>query len=125
MNQVQPLKPDLGNCSDGIGQGICVGSNAKAVALWTHPATSLFATGAAIAIWIVFSVLALALQCEIPRPWVYPAERYVGRGAVWYPVVLLNIVTDLVVATIFLPLIRKLQGYLAYKANARLVILHL
>jgi hypothetical protein len=41
MNQVQLRKPDFGNCSDGIGQGICVGSNATAVAFWTHPATSL------------------------------------------------------------------------------------
>jgi hypothetical protein len=80
--------------------------------LWPFGPTlrrACFVTGAAIALWMVFSVLALALQCGIPRPWVYTAERCAGRGAVWYPVVLLNIVTDLVVATLFLPLIRKLQ----------------
>jgi hypothetical protein len=68
-----------------------------------------YGVGFIVLVWTVFSVLALAFQCGLQQPWVYTADRCLGRGALWYPVVLLNLLTDLVIATLFIPVIRTLQ----------------
>ena len=57
--------------------------------------------------WTVFSILALALQCGTASPQLYQPDRCLG-GALWYPVALLNAVTDAVLAFSFTPVILRL-----------------
>jgi hypothetical protein len=62
-----------------------------------------------IAFWAAFSVLSIALQCKMPRPWVYSPERCAGAGALWYPIVVLNLLTDAVLAFLFAPVLWRLK----------------
>lgn len=48
-----------------------------------------------IVVWAVFSFPAIAFQCGPPLPWLYIPDRCVGSGALWYPVLILSILTDL------------------------------
>ena len=62
----------------------------------------------AITLWTLFSIFSLAFQCEMPKPWVYAPQRCVGSGAVWYPIVLINLLTDAVLSFLFAPVLWKL-----------------
>lgn len=62
-----------------------------------------------IAFWTAFSVLSIALQCKMPRPWVYSPERCAGAGALWYPIVVLNMLTDAILAFLFAPVLWRLK----------------
>ena len=62
-----------------------------------------------IGIWTVFSVFAVAFQCGATRPWVYTPSRCAGQGAVWYPIIIINILTDCALAFLFAPIAWKLQ----------------
>lgn len=48
----------------------------------------------AILVWAAFSGPAIAFQCGPPLPWLYLPSRCVGSGALWYPVLILSILTD-------------------------------
>lgn len=67
-----------------------------------------FANGA-IGFGFVFSILALAFQCRLPRPWIYTPGRCAGFGTLWYPVIILNIFTDFGLAFLFAPVLAKLN----------------
>jgi hypothetical protein len=62
-----------------------------------------------IALWTLFSILSLAFQCQLPDPWVYTPQRCAGSGAVWYPVVVVNLLTDTVLSFLFAPVLWKLK----------------
>lgn len=62
----------------------------------------------AVGLWLIFSIVALSLQCDSPR-WEYRPQRCAGEGALWYPVIILNIVTDIVISFLFAPVVMKLQ----------------
>ena len=62
-----------------------------------------------VVLWTVFSILSLALQCRIPNPWVYTPQRCVGSGALWYPIIVLNLLTDAVLAFLFAPVLWRLK----------------
>ena len=59
--------------------------------------------------WTIFSVLALAFQCGLPRPWEYTPQRCSNGGAVWYPIIILNLLSDAVLAFLFGPVLWKLN----------------
>lgn len=69
-----------------------------------------------IAIWAIFSVFALAFQCGTARPYHYQPEQC-AHGAVWYPVTVLNAVTDAALAFSFSPVIVKLAARTQMKAK--------
>jgi hypothetical protein len=62
-----------------------------------------------IGAWTIFSVFALAFECGRTNPWVYTPERCAGKGALWYPIVISNILTDGALAFLFAPVAWKLQ----------------
>jgi hypothetical protein len=64
---------------------------------------------AGIVTWTVFSVFALAFQCGATNPWLYSPANCAGQGAVWYPVIILNIFTDAVLSFLFAPIALRLQ----------------
>ena len=59
--------------------------------------------------WLIFSVFALAFQCGTPHPWMYNKHRCAGDGALWYPVIIFNILTDIALSFLFAPTVWKLQ----------------
>ena len=59
----------------------------------------------------MFSIFALAFQCGSSDPWLYTPQRCDGK--VWYGVTVLNLVTDLALATFFIPEIWKIRTSVA------------
>ena len=62
-----------------------------------------------VVIWGTFSFLALAFQCQLPEPWVFVPSQCNTHGRLQYPVIILNILTDGVLAMGMLPTIWKLN----------------
>ena len=47
-----------------------------------------------IGVWGAFSIPAIAFQCGTPLPWLYLPGRCTGSGALWYPTLILSMLTD-------------------------------
>jgi hypothetical protein len=62
-----------------------------------------------LVIWTLFSVLAIAFQCGIASPHIYEPDKCAG-GVVWYPITIVNAITDAVLAFSFSPIILKLAA---------------
>jgi len=62
----------------------------------------------AIGIWTAFSIFTLALQCGVKNPQIYQPDRCVN-GVVWYPITILNALTDAALALSLSPVILKLN----------------
>lgn len=60
------------------------------------------------AVWFIFSVFAIAFQCNSPR-WVYRPDTCVGQGVLWYPIIIVNILTDATISSAFIPVIWRLH----------------
>lgn len=73
-----------------------------------------------VAVWTVFSIFAIAFQCPLPHPWVYVPSTCPSHGNVQYPIIIINILTDAVLATWILPTLWKLS---MDKNRRRVVIL--
>ncbi|KAF2192734.1 hypothetical protein K469DRAFT_654560 [Zopfia rhizophila CBS 207.26] len=56
-----------------------------------------------VAIWTILSIFATAFQCSLPHPWVYVPSKCPSHGNLQYPIIVLNIVTDALLATWILP----------------------
>jgi hypothetical protein len=67
------------------------------------------ALAVAIVIWTIFSVFALAFQCGTVSPQIYEPDRC-ANGALWYPVTIVNAVTDAALAFSFSPIIMALSA---------------
>lgn len=61
-----------------------------------------------VAFWAVFSILGIAFQCGLPHPWVYVPSQCPSRGNLLYPIILLNFLTDALLATWILPTLSRL-----------------
>jgi hypothetical protein len=59
--------------------------------------------------WGVFSVFAIAFQCQLPEPWVFMPSQCSTHGYLQIPVIGLNMVTDAILAVGILPTIWKLN----------------
>ncbi|KAF2503218.1 hypothetical protein BU16DRAFT_588866 [Lophium mytilinum] len=59
--------------------------------------------------WILFSVFTVAFQCGFPSPWVFSKSKCTAGGNLYYIVIVLNIITDAIISTFFLPVVWKLQ----------------
>ena len=58
-------------------------------------------------VWAAFSLFSIVFQCGKVQPWVYAPQKCAGD--LWYVVVVLNIVTDAILAFFFAPTLWKLQ----------------
>lgn len=65
--------------------------------------------GGLIILWAVFSILTLAFQCRIPRPWEFTISKCVLGGRLYYVIISLDLATDALLAFPLLPVIWKLQ----------------
>lgn len=64
--------------------------------------------GGSILVWALFSILAIAFQCGATKPEYYQSSRC-ENGALWYPVTILNALTDVVLAFSFVPVLLSLD----------------
>ncbi|EPE25322.1 hypothetical protein GLAREA_01234 [Glarea lozoyensis ATCC 20868] len=62
-----------------------------------------------VTIWGTFSFFAIAFQCQLPNPWMYVPSKCNTKGYLQYPVIGLNILTDILLGTAILPTIWKLN----------------
>ncbi|KAL4794837.1 hypothetical protein BDV19DRAFT_364010 [Aspergillus venezuelensis] len=65
-------------------------------------------TGVVIA-WTIFAILGLALQCELPEPWLYGPDRCAGRGAILYPIALFNVLTEIILVILPFVMMHNVQ----------------
>jgi hypothetical protein len=78
--------------------------------LWAWlPRASYFYLSAMVAVWCLFSVFALAFQCNLPEPWHMVSSNCPTKERLFYPVIILNIVTDFVLAVYIFPHISSLS----------------
>jgi hypothetical protein len=68
-----------------------------------------YAASLLIAAWTVFSVFALAFQCGSTSPWIYTPNKCLNKGAVWYPIIIFNILSDAALAFLVAPVLWKLN----------------
>ncbi|OQE07278.1 hypothetical protein PENVUL_c014G03190 [Penicillium vulpinum] len=47
--------------------------------------------------WSIFGVLSIAFQCELPDLWLYSPERCAGKGALFYPIAVVNVLTEIII----------------------------
>ncbi|KAF9895272.1 hypothetical protein FE257_000175 [Aspergillus nanangensis] len=62
-----------------------------------------------IVAWTLLGLFGLAFQCQLPEPWLYTPDRCAGQGAIWYPVAVLNILTEGIVIAIPFFMMRNVQ----------------
>ncbi|KAE8321601.1 hypothetical protein BDV39DRAFT_11011 [Aspergillus sergii] len=59
--------------------------------------------------WSIFAVLGIAFQCEMPGPWLYSPERCAGEGAIFYPIAVFNILTEVILVVLPFLMMRNVQ----------------
>ncbi|EPS27456.1 hypothetical protein PDE_02399 [Penicillium oxalicum 114-2] len=82
---------------------MCLSKISNILLVWKlTPSTKLRRNCVASAVlvggWSVFAILSIAFQCKMPDPWVYSPERCAGKGAMFYPIETLNILTEAIIA---------------------------
>lgn len=80
-----------------------------------------WALAGAIVLWTAFSVFALAFQCGTTSPQTYQPDRCMD-GVLWYPVTVLNAITDAALAFSFNPIILKLATKMRMKVKVMLLL---
>ncbi|RAQ42671.1 integral membrane protein [Aspergillus flavus] len=66
------------------------------------------ATGIVVG-WSIFAVLGISFQCEMPGPWLYSPERCAGEGAIFYPICVFNILTEVIIVVLPFFMMRNVQ----------------
>lgn len=61
-----------------------------------------------IGFWIVYSLLAFAFQCGIPNPWKIDPHKC-SQGVLLFSIIILNMITDIVLAVWIFPILRPLR----------------
>lgn len=79
------------------------------------------ALAGAIMIWTLFSIFALAFQCGTASPQFYEPERC-DNGVLWFPVTIVNAVTDAALAFSFSPIILGLTARFQTKAKVMMLL---
>ncbi|KAJ5539519.1 hypothetical protein N7513_007851 [Penicillium frequentans] len=59
--------------------------------------------------WSVFAVLSIAFQCGMPDPWLYSPNRCAGEGALFYPIAVFNILTEVILVIQPFMMMRNVQ----------------
>ncbi|KAJ5792529.1 uncharacterized protein N7503_008507 [Penicillium pulvis] len=59
--------------------------------------------------WSIFAVLSIAFQCGLPDPWLYSPNRCAGEGALLYPIVVFNILTEVILVVQPFMMMRNVQ----------------
>ena len=73
-----------------------------------HESRRYYAMLSIIGTWVLFSILAVSFQCQLPRPWVFVPSKCSTHGDLQYPIIIGNLLTDALLAIWILPTIWKL-----------------
>jgi hypothetical protein len=64
---------------------------------------------ACVGVWSIASIFMIAFQCQLPSPWVFVPSQCTTHGNVQYPYIIVNMVTDIMLATGILPTVWNLN----------------
>ena len=64
---------------------------------------------ACIGFWAFISTFAIAFQCQLPQPCVFIHSQCATHGNLQYPVIIFNMITDIMLSTGILPTVWKLN----------------
>lgn len=59
--------------------------------------------------WLIFAVFGIAFHCSLPDPWLYSPERCTGKGAIFYPIAIFNIITEIIIVVLPFIMMRNVQ----------------
>ncbi|KAJ5385293.1 hypothetical protein N7517_003204 [Penicillium concentricum] len=59
--------------------------------------------------WSIFAIFSTAFQCELPDVWLYSPERCVGKGALLYPIAVINILTEIIIVVLPFVMMQHVQ----------------
>ncbi|KAL3469715.1 hypothetical protein BJX99DRAFT_65345 [Aspergillus californicus] len=59
--------------------------------------------------WTIFAVFAIAFQCTTPELWIYAPDRCAGEGALFYPIAVSNVLTEIVLVVLPFIMMRNVQ----------------
>ncbi|KAL4740691.1 hypothetical protein BDV11DRAFT_184647 [Aspergillus similis] len=62
-----------------------------------------------IAGWTVFALFSISFQCQLPETWRYSPERCAGEGALFYPIAVFNILTEIILVTLPFIMMQNVQ----------------
>ncbi|KAL4817712.1 hypothetical protein BDW67DRAFT_158928 [Aspergillus spinulosporus] len=74
---------------------------------------------AVIAGWTIFALFSISFQCQLPETWNYTPERCAGKGALFYPIAVFNILTEIVL--VILPFIMMQNVQMASQKKAKIL----
>ncbi|OQE29407.1 hypothetical protein PENSTE_c002G08450 [Penicillium steckii] len=66
-------------------------------------------TAAIVVGWSIFAIFGIAFQCSLPDPWLYSPERCTGKGAIFYPIAIFNIITEIIIVVLPCIMMRNVQ----------------
>ncbi|KAJ5915494.1 hypothetical protein N7466_011427 [Penicillium verhagenii] len=59
--------------------------------------------------WSIFALLSIGFQCDLPDAWLYSPERCVRKGALFYPIAVFNILTEIIIVVQPFMMMRNVQ----------------
>ncbi|OKO92650.1 hypothetical protein PENSUB_12635 [Penicillium subrubescens] len=59
--------------------------------------------------WSICAVFGIAFQCESPDRWLYSPERCAGEGAIFYPIAVFNVLTEIIIVVLPFIMMRNVQ----------------
>ncbi|KAJ5938230.1 hypothetical protein N7454_004572 [Penicillium verhagenii] len=59
--------------------------------------------------WSNFALLSIGFQCDLPDAWLYSPERCAGKGALFYPIAVFNILTEIIIVVQPFMMMRNVQ----------------
>lgn len=62
-----------------------------------------------VAAYVTLTFFLIGFQCQLPRPWILSPKQCSTHGNIYYPVTILNMVTDALLAFWILPILWELQ----------------
>ncbi|KAL4772668.1 hypothetical protein BDW60DRAFT_186713 [Aspergillus nidulans var. acristatus] len=80
-----------------------------------------YCTVAAVVIagWTVFALFSISFQCQLPETWRYTPERCAGEGALFYPIAVFNILTEIIL--VILPFIMMQNVQMASQKKVKIL----
>ncbi|KAL4993813.1 hypothetical protein BDV10DRAFT_178165 [Aspergillus recurvatus] len=76
-------------------------------------------TAAVIAGWTIFALFSISFQCRLPEAWLYTPGRCAGEGALFYPVAVFNVLTEIIL--VILPFIMMQNVQMASQKRVKIL----
>ncbi|KAL4989440.1 hypothetical protein BDW68DRAFT_156778 [Aspergillus falconensis] len=74
---------------------------------------------AVIAGWTIFALFSISFQCQLPEAWLYAPGQCAGQGALFYPIAVFNILTE--ISLIVLPFVMMQNVQMASQKRVKIL----